>query len=98
MVVVDYKAKAKDGGGRPEEGQGRSKEELSRGLWASAGPCEAEGKCPFLRPKRVWILMLSVSDTAKETLLTKADEHTACQYFDGRTLNDDPCVLVSHIH
>ena len=96
MVVVDYKAKAKDGGGRPEEGQGRSKEELSRGLWASAGPCE--GKRPFLRLKRVWILMLSVSDTAKETLLTKADEHTACQYFDGRTLNDGPCVLVSHIH
>ena len=76
MVVVDYKAKAKDGGGRPE-GQGRSKEELSRGLWASAGPWQ--GKCPFLRPKRVWILMLSVSDTGKETLLTKADEHAACQ-------------------
>ena len=77
MVVVDYKAKAKDGVGRPEKGQGRSKEELSRGLWASAGPWQ--GKCPFLRQKRVWILMLSVSETAKETLLTKADEHTACQ-------------------
>ena len=29
-MLVDYKAKAKDGGGRPEEGQGRSKKELSR--------------------------------------------------------------------